>query len=67
MSNNPNLLLRLSPPDKAALVELSQRLDLSQTDIVRLLVREKLGVLKEHDGQADQAPLIIIRPMSSPA
>ncbi|MFT3892990.1 MAG: hypothetical protein QM730_15270 [Anaerolineales bacterium] len=54
MSNNqihPNLVLRFSPTDKAALVELSQRLDLNQTETLRVLVRETLAILKERDAR----------------
>ena len=44
-----NLALRFSPLDKSALVELSQRLEMSQTETLRLLVRETLALLKERD------------------
>ena len=66
MSTSPNLALRFSPVDKAALVELAERLSLNQTDVVRLLVREKLAILQGHDGRVYQEPLITIRPVDSP-
>ena len=49
MANNPNLALRFDEPDKAALVELSQRLQISQTEVVRVLVRRTLAVLQKYD------------------
>jgi len=44
-----NLALRFSPLDKMALVELSQRLEMSQTETLRLLTRTTLALLKERD------------------
>jgi len=44
-----NLALRFSPQDKMALVELSQRLEMSQTETLRLLTRTALALLKERD------------------
>jgi len=49
VSNNPNLALRFSPLDKAALVELSQLLKMNQTETLRLLVRETLVALKKRE------------------
>lgn len=51
MATGPSLALRFSELDKAALVELAARLDLNQTQTVRVLVRETLTVLKEREAQ----------------
>ena len=48
-SNSPNLALRFSDLDKAALVELASRLHMNQTQTVRVLVRETLAILKERE------------------
>ena len=45
----PNVALRFDKLDKAALVELSRRLQLNQTETVRVLVRESLAILKERE------------------
>ena len=58
MTTAISLAMRLDPVDKAALVELSARLQRSQTDTVRVLVRETLAIIKEQDaaqGHADAA------------
>ena len=47
MAINPTLGLRLNPVEKAMLKELARRLQRSQTDTVRDLVRETLAILKE--------------------
>ena len=49
MANNPNLALRFSESDKAALLELSARLQRSQSDTIRFLVRESLTAIKQMD------------------
>jgi len=55
MNLAPSLALRLAPVDKAALVELAARLQRSQTDTVRVLVRETLAILKEQDAAQGHA------------
>ncbi len=50
-NNSPNLALRFSELDKAALVELASRLQMNQTQTLRSLVRETLAVLKEREAQ----------------
>jgi hypothetical protein len=51
---NPNLALRFSQLDKARLVELSQRLEMNQTETIRVLVRGALEILKEQDAKPHQ-------------
>lgn len=41
--NSPTLAMRLNDADKAALRQLSARLGKSQTETVRVLVRERLA------------------------
>jgi len=48
-TNSPNLALRFSKLDKDALVELASRLQMNQTQTVRVLVRETLAILKERE------------------
>ena len=49
MNISPSLALRLAPVDKTALVELAAHLQRSQTDTVRVLVREALAIIHEQD------------------
>ena len=49
MANSPNVAIRFGELDKAALKELATRLERSQSDTLRILVRETLAVLKERD------------------
>lgn len=51
-TTNPNVALRLNELDKAALVELSNRLQMNQSQTIRVLVRETLAVLKEREAQS---------------
>jgi hypothetical protein len=52
MPTNPNTAFRFNELDKAALVELSTRLQMNRTETIRVLVRETLAVLKEKDQAA---------------
>jgi len=49
MSLKPNIAARFNELDKAALVELTNRLQMNQTQVLRTLVRETLAVLKEQE------------------
>ncbi len=51
MPTNPNVALRFNELDKAALVELANRLQMNRTETIRVLVREALAVLKEREAQ----------------
>lgn len=52
MRTNPNIALRFNELDKAALIELTERLQMkSRNETVRVLVRETLAILKERDAQ----------------
>ena len=44
--------IRLNPLDKAALMELAQRLQRNQSETVRTLIRTTLEVIKEQDQAA---------------
>jgi len=67
MSNNqniptaPNLALRFSQEDKAALVELSQRLKINQTEVLRVLVRKTLDILDGADAIEGNPTMIKMR------
>lgn len=56
-TQSPNVALRFNQLDKAALVELARRLQMNQTQTVRVLVREALAVLKEQDTQNPKGAL----------
>ena len=51
MTISPNLSLRFSNEDKAALKEVAERLQMNQTQTIRVLVREVLVVLKDREPQ----------------
>lgn len=48
-TSKPSVAMRFDKLDKAALVELASRLQMSQTQTVRVLVRETLAILKERE------------------
>ena len=56
MANSPTVAVRFGKLDKAALMELAQRLQRNQSDTLRILVRETLAVLKERDAQDQTKP-----------
>lgn len=56
MATNPNVIARFSDPDKAALRELAARLQRSQSDVLRVLVRETLVILQEQDKPGKTGP-----------
>ena len=51
MTPTTAIAMRLDPVDKAMLKELAARLKRSQTETVRVLVRETLAILKEQDAK----------------
>jgi len=51
MAANPTVGIRFTEQDKAALVELSRRLKMSQSNTLRTLVREMLNILKEDESK----------------
>jgi hypothetical protein len=51
MTISPNLSLRFSNEDKAALAEVAERLRMNKTQTVRVLVREMLVVLRKRESQ----------------
>jgi hypothetical protein len=55
MPISANVVVRFNKLDKAALVELSERLQRNQSETLRVLVRETLAVLKEREAQQAQA------------
>ena len=57
MRTNPNIALRFNELDKAALIELSQRLQMNRTQTIRVLVRETLAVLKEREAREQEKPV----------
>lgn len=65
MSPTPSLAVRLDPAEKAMLKELAARLRRSQTETIRVLVREALAILKEQDakleGKGGKTPIAIKR------
>ena len=51
MPANPSVGIRFSELDKSMLQELAARLNMSQSSTLRVLVRETLAILKEHESQ----------------
>lgn len=49
MTDSPNVALRFSDEEKAALLELAARFHRSQSSILRVLVCEAVAVLREQD------------------
>lgn len=60
MADSPNVALRFSDEEKAALLELAARFHRSQSSILRVLVCEAVAVLHEQDARINQ-------PMKPPA
>jgi hypothetical protein len=48
---NPSVGIRFNELDKAQLRELAARLNMSQSNVLRGLVRETLAILKEQDAK----------------
>lgn len=53
MASGANVAVRFSELDKQALMELAARLQRNQSDVLRILVRETLNVLREQDAQRE--------------
>ena len=49
MTDGPTVTVRFDALDKAALIEIATRLQRSQSDVLRGLVRETLKVLQEQE------------------
>ena len=60
MADSPNVSLRFSDEEKAALLELAARFHRSQTSILKVLVSEAVAVLHEQDARINQ-------PINNPA
>jgi hypothetical protein len=56
MPNNPSVGIRFNELDKAALKELAVRLNMSQANVLRGLVRETLTILKEREARDQNKP-----------
>jgi len=54
MAENPNVVVRFTDEEKAALVELAQHFHRSQTGILRALVTSAVAVLREQDALINQ-------------
>jgi hypothetical protein len=54
MANGPNLAIRFNESDQQALAEVSQRLQRSKSDTLRVLVRTALVVLREQAAGVEQ-------------
>ena len=54
MTDSPNVALRFSDEEKAALLELAARFHRSQSNILRVLVCEAVAVLREQDKQIEK-------------
>lgn len=60
MANETGVLVRLSLAEKAVLRELATHLQRNQNEIVRVLFRERLAILKEQELQKEEkSPAVI--------
>ena len=50
----PNIAIRFSEPDKAALIEVARLMQMSQSETLRMLVREKLEELNKNEQRAQE-------------
>jgi hypothetical protein len=60
-TTSPSVSLRFGELDKANLVELAERLQMNKTQLVRVLVRETLLILKEQ-GEIVSIPVALQAP-----